>query len=189
MQLARERLVRVLIIGFALFSLAGCKKTEEKSAPNAPSAPSEPTATTLQTPLVVIEARDVNFMGAPVLKLRIRITGSLGELQRWAGPEPGLSLPVRADKICVLTKTGESRCQWKSIHFFNAKTKASLEIEYQMVEGRIVPITSIQPSTADVLFSIDPNKQGDDAELLFPGVNTSQASSFQLGALATAKIR
>jgi hypothetical protein len=102
MALRKVGLLGIISIGFALlvvgsltkFAIVGCKRNGAgltgNSAANAP----------LETPLAVVEAKDIDFKGQQTLKLRIRVTGSDEQLEHWAVLQPILS-----GDICVQTSS------------------------------------------------------------------------------------
>ena len=103
--------------------------------------------------------------------------------------QPVESVRLVAGQLCVQTIKGENQCDWKYISLFDGKMGGGKVIEYNLVEGKMIPVGWTETKSAELYFQTGPGIRGEEAELLFPGVSKSDAKSFRLGTLGTATIR
>jgi hypothetical protein len=146
---------------------------DQKQATNAPTqVPAIGTAH-----IEVVETTDVKSGDSKGIKLRLQLTG-----------DKDGTLNIKANQIFIETTKTNYLCNWSIIQFFpNAKTQASIDMTTVQVGDQFLMLKFIDKS-AELVFDFKAGEQN-EAELLFWGVDKSQAIAFHFGTFPTAKIK
>lgn len=119
-----------------------------------------------------------------LLKLRLKLTG-----------DKSGSLTLKANEIYVVATNQQPNSYWLAISFFsnvtftNVMGTASLNINRTIlnVDGKTISVSEIDPDTG-LQFDFTPG-QTTEAELLFNGIDKSEAAAVHFGSVASVNLK
>ncbi len=126
--------------------------------------------------LQLIEAQDVRSGKVTGIKLHLRLTCDKNE-----------TLKIHANELSIDRKKGDSVCNWDFLNFFsNAKAKSFTMTTLQIDDG-YYNVGRVDYD-AELILDLKAGLET-EAEILFFGLDKSQAKSFHFGANSAIKIR
>lgn len=180
--------IQILAV-FAAIVLAGCGQSDSTTKQDSgnKTTPTEQLGSSAQQESVptspsvakfdISEASDFKCGDSTGLKLHLKLTGNMDT-----------NLTIHANEIRIETKKGDYSNSWKFTQFFsNVKTKAQVQMTTLQIDNTY-PMVQWVDDDAELIFELKAGQES-EADLLFFGVDKSQAKSFHFGSIPAVKIK